>query len=742
MAQPVGIPEPETLSGTVEDIICYKSDSGFTVFDLNADGELVTVVGELGAVETGEEVTLTGSFVSHPSYGNQFKASLCERKLPATAGAIRKYLGGGTFKGVGPTLAARIVGRFGDETLTILEKEPMRLAEVKGITTKKAAEMATEFERAFGIRKVMLELQKYGLPASIAVRVWKKWGMASMEVLEADPFSLCHPEIGLEFPDADRIFSEKAEPDDSRRLKAGITFVLAHNLENGHSCLPEGKLLGAAASLLETDSGLAAALETLLDEHRLEVYDGGDRRYVYLPELYSAETSAAGRIKLMLAGGEASASSVESSISLLEKELGIEYDALQRKALKCAIRNRIFVLTGGPGTGKTTTLNALIRLLEEMGETVLLAAPTGRAAKRLSELTGREAKTIHRMLEVDFRSDELHPTFRKNEKNPLKCDTLIVDEMSMVDTLLFDALLRALPFSCRLILVGDADQLPSVGAGNVLRDIVASDIVPSVCLDRIFRQAAESRIVTNAHGILRGELPELGAKEGDFFFLPRATESAAADTVCSLIYKRLPEAYGFSPVKDIQVLCPGHRGELGTWSLNIRLEKLLNPADKKKAEFTYNGSSFREGDKVMQIRNNYDTVWKRDDGEMGSGVFNGDIGIVERIDRSMRMLTVRFDDRKADYPFENSTELDHAYAVTVHKSQGSEFEAVILPLFGRSPRLNYRNLFYTAVTRAKKLLVIVGTEDAVAYTVQNNRRTGRYTNLRPMLEEILPGGGL
>ncbi|HPD89423.1 MAG TPA: ATP-dependent RecD-like DNA helicase [Oscillospiraceae bacterium] len=742
MAQPVGIPEPETLSGTVEDIICYKSDSGFTVFDLNAGGELVTVVGELGAVETGEEVALTGNFVSHPSYGNQFKATLCERKLPATAGAIRKYLGGGSFKGVGPALASRIVSRFGDETLAVLEKEPMRLAEVKGITTKKAAEMAAEFERAFGIRKVMLELQKYGLPASIAVRVWKRWGMASMEVIEADPFSLCHPEIGLEFPDADRIFSEKAEPDDSRRLKAGITFVLAHNLENGHSCLPEEKLLGAAASLLGTDSGLAAALEALLDEHRLEIYDNEGRRFFYLPELYGAETSAAGRIKLMLAGGEEPAPSVEEAISLMEKELGIEYDSLQRKALKCALRSHIFVLTGGPGTGKTTTLNALIRLLEEMGESVLLAAPTGRAAKRLSELTGREAKTIHRMLEVDFRSDELHPTFRKNEKNPLKCDTLIVDEMSMVDTLLFDALLRALPFSCRLILVGDADQLPSVGAGNVLRDIVSSDIVPSVCLDRIFRQAAESRIVTNAHGIIRGELPELGAKEGDFFFLPRATEADAADAVCSLVCKRLPEAYGFSPVTDIQVLCPGHRGKLGTWNLNLRLEKLLNPADKKKVEFTYNGATFREGDKVMQIRNNYDTVWQRDDGEMGSGVFNGDIGVIERIDRSMRMLTVRFDDRKADYPFENSGELEHAYAVTVHKSQGSEFEAVILPLFDKSPRLNYRNLLYTAVTRARKFLVIVGTEEAVAYTVRNNRRTGRYTNLRPMLEEILPGGGL
>ena len=741
MAEQVGIPEPETLSGTVEDVVCYKSDSGFTVFDLNAAGELVTVVGELGAVETGEEVTLTGNFVSHPSYGNQFKAALCERKLPATAGAIRKYLGGGSFKGVGPALAARIVSRFGDETLAVLEKEPMRLAQVKGITTKKAAEMASEFERAFGIRKVMLELQKYGLPASVAVRVWKKWGMASMEVIEADPFSLCRPEIGLAFPDADRLFSEKAGPEDSRRLKAGLVFVLAHNLENGHACLPENKLLGAAASLLETDSSLAAALEALLDEHRIEVYEHGDRRFFYLPELYSAETSAAGRIKLMLAGGEESMPSAEDSISLLEKELGIEYDALQRKALRCAVRNRVFVLTGGPGTGKTTTLNALIRLLEEMGEAVLLAAPTGRAAKRLSELTGREAKTVHRMLEVDFRSDELHPAFRRNEKNPLKCDTLIVDEMSMVDTLLFDSLLRALPLCARLILVGDADQLPSVGAGNVLRDIVASDIVPSVCLDRIFRQAAESRIVTNAHGIIRGELPELGAKEGDFFFLPRRADSEAADTVCSLVYKRLPEAYGFSPERDIQVLCPGHRGALGTWSLNLRLERLLNPADKRKPEFTYNGVTFREGDKVMQIRNNYDTVWKRDDGEPGSGVFNGDIGLIERIDRSMRMLTVRFDDKKADYPFENAGELELAYAVTVHKSQGSEFEAVILPLFDKSPRLNYRNLFYTAVTRAKKLLVIVGAEDAVAYSVQNNRRIGRYTNLRPMLEEMLPGGG-
>lgn len=728
--------ETEQISGTVEGIVCYKPETGFVVFDLDCGGELVTVVGELGTVEAGEEVSLTGSFSSHPTYGNQFRAQVCERRLPASVSAMRKYLGGGSFKGVGPALAARIVEAFGEYTIETIENDPKQLSRVKGVSEKLALEIGAQFQRAFGARKVMAGLQGFGLPAAIAVRAWKKWGVSAVEFVTENPYLLCDPDIGLDFAEADAVFLKKGKADDVRRLKAGIKFVLVHNLDNGHTCLPAERLLPAAAGVLGESDDMPDALEELVRRHELDEYYRNGRRFIYLPELFSAETSAAGRLRMMLHDlCDESDSSLDASISLLEEELGIEYDLLQRKALREAVRNHVFVLTGGPGTGKTTTLNALIRLLEQQGDTVMLAAPTGRAAKRLSELTGKEAKTIHRLLEVDYSSDDMHPVFRKNEKNPLKCDTLIVDEMSMVDSLLFDSLLKALSFSCRLVMVGDSDQLPSVGAGNVLHDLLASDILPSVTLNTIFRQAAESAIVTSAHDIVNGEYPYLESKDNDFFFMPRQSEAECAATVCQLCEKRLPRAYGLSPMWDIQVLCPGKRGEAGTWGLNIALQKVLNPPSPEKKEFTFNGRLFRQGDKVMQVRNNYDMVWKKDDGEMGQGIFNGDIGVIEKIDPMLRLMAIRFDDRIADYPFDNAGELDHAYAITVHKSQGNEFDAVIIPLMEVNSRLCFRNLLYTAVTRAKKLLIIVGDSRAVFSMVDNNKKTGRFTNLRYMLEE-------
>lgn len=728
--------EPERISGTVEGIVAYKAESGFVVFDLDMQGELVTVVGELGKVEAGEEVSLTGNFSSHPTYGSQFRADICERRLPASATAIRKYLSGGSFKGVGPAIAKRIVEAFGEYTLEVIENTPLELARIKGVSEKLALEINEEYLRAFGARKVMTALQEFGLPAAIAVRAWKKWGTNAIDFIKENPYLLCDPVIGLEFAEADAIFTKKGDPQDIRRLKAGIKHVLVHNLDNGHTCLPEESLLAASAGLLGEAEEMGNALEELVHKEELDEYYRNGRRYIYLPALFLAETSAAGRLKMMLMGSEEKPSAaLDKSIELLEEELGIEYDVLQKRALRNAVQSHVFVLTGGPGTGKTTTLNALIKLLEQQGDEVMLAAPTGRAAKRLSELTGHEAKTIHRLLEVDYSGNELTPVFRRNEKNPLKCDTLIVDEMSMVDTLLFDSLLRALPFHSRLVMVGDSDQLPSVGAGNVLHDLIRSDILPSVKLDTIFRQAAESMIVTNAHDIVNGEYPYLESKDNDFFFLPRQTESECASAVCQLCEKRLPKAYGFSPLWDIQVLCPGKRGEAGTWNLNIELQKRLNPPDGKKKEFRHGGHLFREGDKVMQTRNDYNMTWSKDDGEIGRGVFNGDIGIIEKMDPIGRMMAIRFDDRVAEYPFDSANELDHAYAVTVHKSQGSEFEAVILPLFEANSRLYYRNLLYTAVTRAKKLLIIVGSARAVMTMVDNNRKSGRFTNLRFMMKE-------
>ena len=483
--------ETEQISGTVESIVCYKPESGFVVFDLNLQGELITVVGELGAVEEGEEVSLTGSFASHPTYGSQFRAQVCERRLPASVSAIRKYLGGGSFKGVGRALANRIVDAFGEYTIETIENDPKQLAKVKGVSEKMALEINAQFQRAFGARKVMAALQGFGLPAAIAVRAWKKWGVSAMEFISENPYLLCDPDIGLDFAQADEVFLKRGKADDVRRLKAGIKFVLVHNLDNGHTCLPAERLLPAAAGILGESDAMTDALDELVQQHELEEYYRNGRRFIYLPDLFEAETAAAGRLRMMLHDlCEDSDAALNRSIELLEEELGIEYDLLQKKALREAVRNHVFVLTGGPGTGKTTTLNALIRLLEQQGDTVMLAAPTGRAAKRLTELTGREAKTIHRLLEVDYTSNEMHPVFRKNEKNPLKCNTLIVDEMSMVVSMLFDSLLRALSFSCRLIMVGDSDQLASVGPGNVLHDLLSSVILPSVTLTTIFRQAA------------------------------------------------------------------------------------------------------------------------------------------------------------------------------------------------------------------------------------------------------------
>ncbi len=671
--------------------------------------------------------------MTHPTFGPQFKAELCERSLPATESAMIKYLGSGVVKGIGPALAKRIVRMFGKDTLTVIENEPEKLAAVKGITAQRAKEIASGFEQVFGVRRVMVELQQYGLDPAISVAVWKKWGPSSADVIKNNPYVLCDQDIGMEFPDVDAIFGAAQGDTAKNRLAAGVCFVLIHNLQNGHTCLPEDKLLAAAATLLG-QSELAGVLEELLDEHRLESLTEGGRAYVYLPDYFEAETAAAGRLKMMLSVNMPSELPLDTPIELLEKELDIEYDDTQKLAIRGALQNHVFVLTGGPGTGKTTTLNAIIRLLEEQGDRVLLAAPTGRAAKRLSEVTGREAKTIHRLLEVDARSGPVG-SFRRNEKNPLKCDTLIIDEMSMVDSMLFYAVLKALTFSARLIMVGDSDQLPSVGAGNVLGDILASDMLPSVTLDTIFRQAAESIIVTNAHDIVRGEYPELAAHDNDFFFLPRANASDTAKTIIQLCAKRLPAAYGFSPQWDIQVLCPGKRGELGSWSLNHELQAVLNPPDGKKREFKYQGGVLREGDKVMQIRNNYDTAWARDDGEMGAGVYNGDIGMVKSIDPRNRTLDVRFDDRTAQYTYDGAGELEHAWAVTVHKSQGSEFEAVVIPLYNENPRLCYRNLLYTAVTRARQLLIIVGEQRSIMRMVDNNRKTVRYTNLRRLLED-------
>ena len=730
--------EPEEirqLRGTVEEVVFHNDETGYTVLSVDSDGELVTVVGEMAPIDPGEEIVAHGAYKTHPSYGYQFAASMVERSLPATESAIAKYLASGAIKGIGPVLARRMVECFGDRTLEVMEREPQRLAEVRGISPAKAEELAGEFQRIFGVRAVMAGLARYDLDPATCIRVWKRWGTVALELVADNPYLLCCDEIGLPFERADAIAADlELPPDCHARLTAGLGFVLRHNLLNGHTCLPEDKLLQTTAGLLQVEpEKLEQSLADAVQDNSLLADEVGGRWYVYLPEFYAAETYAAGRLRMMVMLNPPEKADHSPAIDQLERTLGIRFAALQRRAINEALNDNVFILTGGPGTGKTTTLNAVIALLREQGLKVALAAPTGRAAKRMSELTGEEAKTIHRLLELDAREPDAM-RFRHNEKNPLPVDVVIVDEMSMVDSLLFESLLRALRLSCRLILVGDSDQLPSVSAGNVLKDLIDSEVIPTVRLQEIFRQAAESLIVTNAHAVVRGELPELGRKDGDFFFLRRSDEAVSAQTVVELCASRLPAAYGLDPMRDIQVIAPTRAGRLGTGELNRLLQQALNPPAPHKTEARLGPLLVREGDKVMQTRNNYDLVWSRGS-ERGMGIYNGDIGVIQVLDRTTRTLLINFDDRLAEYSYETAQQLELAYAVTVHKSQGSEFEAVVMPLMNYRSKMYFRNLFYTAITRARRMLVLLGREDSVRAMVENDRRTLRYTNLAAYLRE-------
>jgi exodeoxyribonuclease V alpha subunit len=730
----------EHLEGTVEDVVYHNEDTGFTVLEVAVEDELVTVVGQTAGIAAGEEISAEGGYTVHPKFGQQFKAEVIQRTLPSTANAILKYLASGAIKGVGPALARRLVDRFGDSTLEIMEKDPLRLQEVRGISEQKARAMGEEFARLFGIRSVMLFLSSCGLSASTAIQVWKRWGGPAVELIRDNPYVLCCDEIGLDFEAADEMADRFQIPADSyKRLSAGVRYILRHNSRQGHTCLPRETLESLTSQYLEiTRDQVAETTAAMEEEGSLVSWSGGGKEYLYLPELFAAESTIAGRVALMLQLAAPEERDWEKELDRLEESLGIRYGIQQRRAIREAMENPVFILTGGPGTGKTTALNGILTLLEEEGMKVALAAPTGRAAKRMTEVTGREAKTIHRLLEVEPFQETL--TFKRNEKNPLPADAVIVDEMSMVDTLIMESLFRGMRLGAKLILVGDSDQLPSVAAGNVLGDLVASGLVPTVHLDQVFRQAAQSLIVVNAHAIVRGELPDLSRKDRDFFFLPRQDPAQVQELVADLCARRLPQSYGLSPLWDIQVITPMKQGPLGTRELNRVLQARLNPPDRQKSEFTALGRTLREGDKVMQIRNNYDLLWKDSQGREGQGIFNGDIGVVEMIDPSSKTILVQFDDVTAPYSFDAADQLEHAYAITVHKSQGSEFEAVVMPLMGSHRKLHYRNLLYTAVTRARRLLVMAGEKATVAEMVANNRRTRRYTNLRAMLEEAVCHG--
>ena len=728
------------LNGSVEQVIYHNVKNQYTVLNMLADDDFVTVVGSFPFVSAGEELQVFGKWENNPAYGEQFRAEAFQRARPATAEAMLKYLASGAIKGVGRALAARMVEAFGVNALEVIEKDPERLAQIKGVTLAKAREISAEFQRIIGIRELMAFLGAFGVAPEEAILVWKKYGEESISCVQQDPYSLCDPEIGLSFGVADAVAQSMECPqDDAGRLQAGMLYVLRHNLDNGHTCLPWDSLCQVGARMLGVAQDLAQdAVGELLDSFRVMEEEIGGRRFIFLQQQHLCEEYIAGRMKAMLRSPPNALYGAEVQTGLIEQSQGIQYAAKQRAAIKAAMEQGVLILTGGPGTGKTTTLNAIIHILKQAGERVLLAAPTGRAAKRMSELTGEEAKTIHRMLQVEW-DEQDRPVFNRNERNPLECECLVIDEMSMVDAYVFESVLRALPLGCRLILVGDSDQLPSVGAGNVLGDLIASALFPTVQLKEIFRQSMESLIVTSAHRIVEGQIPQLTVRDNDFFFLPSREPAAAQELVVGLCAQRLPKSYGFSCVEDIQVLCPSRKGEMGTVELNKLLREAINPAEKGKPEAKINGQLFREGDKVMQVRNDYHLPWTKDDGAEGQGVFNGDMGVVTEIDKPGGAVRVRIDDKTVLYDFEHAAnELEPAYAVTVHKSQGNEFTAVVIPVLKVPGQLRYRNLLYTAVTRAKKLLILVGERSVLGQMIENNRKTRRYTGLKWFLERESP----
>ncbi len=726
----------ESITGVVEGVVFRNDSNSYTVMDVSVKGELVTCVGILPEIAPGEKVEMTGRWESHQSFGRQFKISEFKRTMPENSAQFLKYLASGTIKGIGPKTAGYIVERFGDRTFEVIENEPERLAFVKGISKDKAKKISAEFKKQYAVRTVIVGLEKYGLSASECVEVFKHFGTNAVELIKENPYILCQALRTVDFERAENIALKLDEqPKPVHRLRAGITHVVSHNLLNGHTCLPKDKLLNPCAELLSVSTDdISDSIDEMVEERLLSSYAINGREFIFMPEIYASELNIAQRLKLLTRFAPNEEKKIGSDIKKIEKDLGIKYAKAQSDAIEKAVHNGIFVLTGGPGTGKTTTVKGIIKYFERKNLEILLAAPTGRAAKRMSELTGYEAKTIHRLLEVEW-DDSDKPVFKRNISNPLGADVIILDEVSMVDVTLFSSFLDAVRFGCRLIMVGDSDQLPAVGAGNVLLDIINSGTVEVVRLNEIFRQARQSLIVMNAHAVISGEEPVLDDKTSDFFFMERPASTLCARTVAELCTKRLPDAYGYSPFTDIQVLCPSRKGDCGTVNLNRRLQDILNPESEDKKQCTINGRLFRQGDKIMQIKNNYDITWTKN-GEDGIGIFNGDMGIIKKIDLKGNMLEIDFDDGKnVKYPVESLSELELAYAVTVHKSQGSEYDAVVMPVCDAPPQLMYRNLLYTAVTRAKKLLIIVGNRSKLLSMVANDRQNKRYSALYAFLKD-------
>lgn len=725
----------DMITGIVDNITYRNESNGYTVAIVKTDKDTVTVVGMLPYLNEGETADFYGNYTVHQMYGNQFAVKYFEKRIPENAADILRYLSAGAIKGIGPATAVKLVERFGEETLNIIAEKPEELTVIKGISMQKANLISEEYKKQYGIREIIMLLSKYRISPDRCLKVYKRFGAQALKLIRTNPYILCEEGLDFAFETAEEIACDlKISPESEQRIAAGIEYVLRRNLSNGHTCLPRNKLTEVTSKLLECSTDLVdTTYDRLIDCFRLESTVIGEDEFISLSRYYAAERYIASRLISVRQHIARTVTVDELEIENVENILNIKFEQLQRNAVYEAFSSGILVLTGGPGTGKTTTLNAIIKLFEGRDFEIELAAPTGRAAKRMTELTGREAKTIHRLLEVEWGEGEQR-NFSRNEKNPLTCDVIIIDEASMIDSLLFCDLLKALKLSCRIILVGDSDQLPSIGAGNVLGDILASDRFPSIRLKKVFRQAAKSKIVSNAHALINNERADFSDKNSDCFFLSRADKYSALSTVLDLVTERLPEAYGINSVNDIQILCPSRKLDTGTVNLNNILQEKLNPYKKGMPQLAYKGFYLRVGDKVMQIKNNYDLQYRKDSGEFGNGIFNGDVGFITDIDMRAGIIKVRYDDRIATYFSEDFGQLELAYAITVHKSQGSEYEYVIIPLIDVPEKLKYRNLLYTAVTRAKKMLIIVGKEKIWNEMAENDRKTLRYTMLKVFLE--------
>lgn len=727
------------ISGTVESVIFYNQENGYAVCDVSNNGELITMTGSMPNIAEGEKIIATGEWFTHIEYGDQFKVEFIERIMPSTESEIEKYLASGLFPYIGKSTAKRIVEKFGENALDVIENEHEKLLDIKGLTKSKIDSIYKAFVEQISVRQVVMFFQKFDVSPSSAAKVYKAYGAASLKLIENNPYVLADFVDGISFEKADEIAKSLGFDNISyQRLAAGIKSVMKRiSFLNGHTFLPRSAVVTQAAAVLDVEVGpIEDALSELLLGGELVLENHGDFDAVYLKMFYDAERYVAE--KLVRMSGvvfDLDIDEINKIIDEVEKESDIMLAENQRDAVVRSFETDALVITGGPGTGKTTIINTIIKAMQRKNKRVMLAAPTGRAAKRMSEVCDCEAKTIHRLLEITPGEDEVGNAFSRNADNPLDCDVLIIDEMSMVDILLMKSLLEAVSSGTRLIMVGDSDQLPSVGAGNVLKDIIDSESIDCIKLDEIFRQAKESMIVVNAHKINNGEELLLNDNDNDFFFVHRDDPLQLPNTIADLCLRRLPSFYGFDSISQIQVLTPTRKSLIGVQNLNTILQACLNPESPDKAEHVTRRCTFRVGDKVMQIKNNYQIEWKRNDGkEKGLGVFNGDVGFITKVDNRAQKLTVLYDDKTVVYDYLLLDEIELAYAVTVHKSQGSEFDVVIMPMFETHRLLMTRNLFYTAITRAKSLVVLVGSEEVMAKYINNNNVQRRFSGLKDKLQ--------